>query len=135
METIMQIDQTLLAVWNKPKDKRGNDAQVENIQFTSDNEEVASIEPATQEDLDTYNSQWPTEGEGSENRIPDDLLPYTGKVTSKGVLSATQVGITADGEIGDGEKIISSKLTVTVTAGDATTFGEAKVTAAVDLPE
>lgn len=81
------------------KDAKGDDAQVQagSVQATLDNEEVASVE------LD-----------------PDDQT----KITVKGKRAgATVLRISADADLGEGVKTITTEIAVEITAGEAVGFG------------
>lgn len=132
MEVNAQIDQVFLAEWPAPKDKGGNPAPVEQLEFFTDDESLSTNRQATQAEVDAYNAQFPEEGDGSEKRIPVENIPYTGRIATSNKVGATQVGIRADKKIGEAVEKIESRLTVTNLPGEAVGFGDARVTAPVD---
>jgi hypothetical protein len=103
-----KVDQVFFATWPDPVDKYGNPAEVENVRFVSDNEEIASIEQAA---------------EGGALRA---------KITTKSKTGATSVRIQADPKIGAEQGLIEGILTVEVLPGEATGFGEAVTTTPED---
>lgn len=94
------IDKKFSVNWPAPVDKGGNAAEVENVQFSSDDETVATVEP------------------------DPDNGPYACTVHTTNKVGATAIKIKADADLGEGEKEINGMLAVEVTAGEATGFGE-----------
>jgi hypothetical protein len=111
MSTTAKVDQKFNVQWPAPMDKYNNEAQAENVSFSSDDEEIATIEPD------------PENG------------PYAAKVTTKQKVGSTMVRIKGDAVLGEGEKAIEGLLTVEVLPGEAVGFGSPVVGTPVDNDE
>lgn len=108
-----KVDQKFHATWPNPVDKYGNAATVQDgsVKFTSDDEEIATVEPNP------------------------DGGPYSCTVTTQKKTGATAIRISADADLDespDADKEITGQLAVEVLPGEATGFAEATSDAPVD---
>mgnify|MGYP002390447942 CR=1 FL=1 len=105
-----KVGQKFTATWPGPKDKFGNDAQVQDgsVVFVSDDPSIADVQ------------------------ANPDGGPYSATVNTGSKVGATTVRIQADADLGEGVSQIEGLLTVEVRAGDAVAFGEAVTTDPVD---
>lgn len=108
MSTTAKVDQVFFLDWPGPVDKYNNATQVENVTFSTDDANVATIEAAP------------------------ERSPYSAKVTTQKAVGATMVRINADADLGEGIVPIQGTHTVEVLAGDAVGFAEATATAPED---
>lgn len=118
--TTAKVDQVFHLDWPGPKDKYGNPATVQGeASFSSDDEEVATIEPAP------------------------ERSPYSAKVTTKQSVGSTMLRIKADANLtddgdtttGDDVKEIEGTHSVEVLSGEATGFLEPTATEPADNPD
>ena len=94
MDTLVLTDSQDCPIGYKAKDRKGNEAQVQDAVFTSGDESIATV-------------------------IDDPNAPGGKMVHAVGPLGATAVTLTADADLGEGVKPIIGSFAVIVNPGEA----------------